>query len=414
MTNDSERIVNLNLTTATRIGLNLLALLGVVVALYLGQTIFIPLVIAVLLAGLAWPSVSWLNRRLRFSWGFSCMLVVGGLVLLNLAVTLGFALAVPNMLQGMPNVRESEGQKELYEIIRDRVAMVWPPDEEYFPKKPEDSKVFRYVQDTLSQGTYLNNVLWYIGYYGNNWLWQWVLVMFILLFLLLEGKMLSRRVVEIFGPSREAQAKAVETLAEMANAVRTYLVWRTLVNFALGAAVGVVYQWVFHLKQPWTWALLTAVSCYVPYLGPIFAGIPPVVDAFLSSPSPWYALGVIVFYIGIITVEGYVLVPVVMGRNMELNATTVMLACLFWELVWGLPGLFLAMPLMAAIKAICAHVPGWRPWANLMSSNDAAPTEKTKSFESLEILDDTQLMSPADAEAIAARRKGLMEKEFSE
>src|ERR1051325_4290654 len=57
-----------------------------------------------------------------------------------------------------------------------------------------------------------------------------------------------------------------------------------------------------------------------------------------------------------------------MGRSMELNATTVMLACLFWELVWGTLGLFLAMPLMAALKAICYHVPGWRPWANLMST----------------------------------------------
>jgi predicted PurR-regulated permease PerM len=398
------------MTTTTRVGLNLLALLGVVVALYLGQPIFIPLVIAVLLAGLAWPTVSWLNRRLHFSWGFSCTLVVAGLVLLNLAVTLGFALAVPHMLQGMPDVREPRGQQALYKIVRDRVNMVWPPDEQFFPKNPDESTVFRYVQHTLTEGSYVNNALWYIGYYGNNWLWQWVLVMFILLFLLLEGKMLSRRVVEIFGPSKEAQAKAVETLAEMANAVRTYLVWRTLVNFAIGMVVGVVYQWVFELKQPWTWALLTAVACYVPYLGPIFAGMPPVVDSFLSSPSPWYAVGVIVFYVGVITLEGYLLVPVVMGRNMQLNATTVMLACLFWELVWGLPGLFLAMPLMAALKAICEHVPGWGPWANLMSSNDAAPTEKTKSMESIDLLDDTQLITTADAEVIAAQRKPLMEK----
>jgi hypothetical protein len=58
---------------------------------------------------------------------------------------------------------------------------------------------------------------------------------------------------------------------------------------------------------------------------------------------------------------------------MEMNATTVMLACLFWELVWGIVGLFLAMPLMAAIKAICFHVPGWRPWANLMSITELDP-----------------------------------------
>src|SRR5207247_2806101 len=141
----------------------------------------------------------------------------------------------------------------------------------------------------------------------------------VLLFLLIDGRMLSRRVVEIFGPSPEAQTKAIETLTEMARAVRTFLVWRTLVNFALAVVVGLAYQWIFHLSQPWTWALLTAVACYVPYLGPIVAGIPPIFDAFLTTQSPWYALGILLFYIALITLEGYVLVPVVMGRGMELN-----------------------------------------------------------------------------------------------
>jgi predicted PurR-regulated permease PerM len=415
--------MNLNLTTATRVGLNLLAVLGAVVALYLGKSVFVPLVIAVLLAGMSWPTVAWLNSRLRFPWGFSCLLVVAGLVVLNLLVSFGFFLAVNSMLQELPSLRYSEGQKDLYKTVWNRVNKVWPlapsPDvsldnpeksKPLFPEEPKDSKAFDYIQQTLSEGTYIKSALGYIGYYANNWLWQWVLVMFMLLFLLVEGKMLSRRVVEIFGPSKEAQAKAVETLGEMAAAVRTYLVWRTLVNFAIGVVLGLVYQWIFQMKQPWTWALLTSVACYVPYLGPIFAGMPPAVDAFLSSPSPWYALGVIVFYVGVITIEGYVLVPVVMGRHMELNATTVLLACLFWELVWDLPGLFLAMPLMAALKAICAHVPGWRPWANLMSSNDAVPPEKVRSAESIELLEDTQLLTTAERDALVTKGKSLLEK----
>src|ERR1700731_5306626 len=101
-----------------------------------------------------------------------------------------------------------------------------------------------------------------------------------------------------------------------------------------------------------------------------------------------------------------------MGRSMELNATTVMLACLFWELVWGLPGLFLAMPLMAAIKAICAHVPGWRPWANLMSSSEAdISLEKMKSnIAPPDNLEDTQLLTPAEAAALTAQRESMAER----
>jgi hypothetical protein len=58
----------------------------------------------------------------------------------------------------------------------------------------------------------------------------------------------------------------------------------------------------------------------------------------------------------------------VMGRKVDLNATTVLLSCLFWDLVWGVPGLFLAMPLMAGVRAICLHVDGWQPWGKLMST----------------------------------------------
>jgi hypothetical protein len=85
------------------------------------------------------------------------------------------------------------------------------------------------------------------------------------------------------------------------------------------------------------------------------------------------ALEIMVFYAVLLTLEGYVIVPVVMGRSMDLNATTVMLACLFWEIVWGLTGLFLAMPLMAAVKAILTHLPDGQAWANLMSTNAIGP-----------------------------------------
>lgn len=233
---------------------------------------------------------------------------------------------------------------------------------------------------------------------GLRFLWQWVLIMFILLFLLLEGPMLTRRGVEVFGPSQEIQSRVVEALTDMAGQVRTYVVWRTIVNFGLAIILGLVYQWL-GLSQPWTWAMLTAVLCYIPYLGPIAAGIPPVLDAFVTAPSPWYAVGVLAFYLVVVTVEGYLIVPVVMGRPMNLNATTVLLACLFWELVWGTTGLFLAMPLMAALKAVCTHVPDWQAWANLMSTDEPAPTLAAAPAPAVQaILEETEVLNHITAE----------------
>jgi predicted PurR-regulated permease PerM len=398
-------IRTLNLNSATRWGLNLLALLGGVLALYLGQSIFVPTIIALLLAAMLWPLVRGMHTGLRFSWGFSCMLVVMGLVALNLFITLGFVVAIPKLMQDLPAPHDQEGQVRIYQRVREQLASISPVplDEEYFPADAEKSRVFQYFQQTL-RGPYVTDALLKTAYFINLFVWQWVLVMFILLFMLLEGPMLTRRVVEIFGPSERAQAHAIHALSDMALQVRTYLVWRTIINFGLALLVGIVYQW-FGLKQPWTWAILTAILCYVPYLGPIAAGILPVVDAFVMV-SPWVSLEILLFYVLVITLEGYVIVPVVMGRSMSLNATTVLLACLFWELVWGLPGLFLAMPLMAAVRAVCLNVPDLRPWANLMSISKIEIAAETPAAEedSAADMEETQLL--VDEKVESGERRG--------
>ena len=386
-------INQLDLGPAMRWGLGLVVLLAAVFALYLAQVVIVPTVIALLLAAMLWPAVRWMHVSLRFTWTFSCILMVSVLVVLNLFVSIGFGLSITKMLQDIPRPDNGEGQKEVYNKVRESLQQVSPvPLKEVgLPADPEESGVFLQFRKTI-EGDYITKALWDLTWYANNWIWQWILIMFLLLFMLLEGPMLTRRVTEIFGPSEEAIGHAVRALSDMALQVRTYLVWRTIINFALALLVGTVYQWM-KLKQPWTWAIFTAVLCYVPYLGPLAAGIFPVIDAFVSV-GPICALEILVFYLIIITLEGYVIVPIVMGRSMELNATTVILACLFWELLWGLPGLFLAMPLMAGVKAICENVPDWRPWANLMS---------TRASDSAAIVgaaanspDKTQIMTPED------------------
>jgi len=206
-------------------------------------------------------------------------------------------------------------------------------------------------------------------------LFLWFFILFLLFFLLLEGPTLARRLVDIFGPSAELKAKANQVLVETANQIRTYIVWRTIINFGLAVVIGIAFQ-LGGLKQAWTWAVLLAILNYIPYFGPFLAGLPPFFDGFVHCPSIWVFLGLCVVYWVVIILEGYLIVPLVMGRSMDLNATTVMLACLFWELVWGATGLFLAMPIMAGVKSICTHVPGWWQWANLMSADEVvAPPE---------------------------------------
>jgi len=359
--------MNLNLTSATRIGLNVLALIGVAVALYLGQTIFIPVTISALLAVILWPAASWLHRRLKFPWSIACVTVILLLVLLNLVVFAGFALAVPQIMQELPNPRDSDELKGIYSKARMSLMnfMSIESVNRVLPQNPDDSNAYNYTRQLLD-GRYVTDQLISLSKIAGAWLIQSVIILFILFFLLLEGEFLAGRIKAIFGRGTLTQGQVANALAGMAEAIQSYLVWRTIVNALLGLFLGLIYS-LLGLHQPWTWALLTAVLCYVPYIGTIIAGIPPILDA-LMHVSPFVALVILVFYTVVVTVEGYLIVPLVMGRSMDLNATTVMIACLFWDLVWGIPGLFLAMPIMAGIRAVCLHTPGLRPWAFLMST----------------------------------------------
>ena len=389
-------MINVNVSTATRWGLNAVILLSVVLALYLGQSVFIPMVISLLLAAMLWPTATWMNQsgiplpvlrpragfpwlrphvaRAHVSWSLACLTVVIGFVALALMLALAFGLGVGRIVI---DLGDRETQRRVYLDFRAKIQRMSPAelDNEYFNEDPEQSKLLKSIREFFNPNSQpFLHLLARLAGYGGNFVWQSILIMFILLFLLLEGRMLSRRVVEIFGPGAAVQGKAVEALKDMANQVRAYLVWRTIINFGLGAFLGLLYH-LLGLKLAWTWALLSALLWYIPYLGPIAAGVPPVLDAFVSCDSPWVAVFIICFYTVFVSLEGWVIVPVVMGRSMEMNATTVMMACLFWELVWGSAGLFLAMPLMAAVKAVCSHVPDWKPWANLMSSHEEIPPE---------------------------------------
>ena len=360
------------LPAAGRIGLYVLLLLAGVVALYLGKAVIATLLISLLLASVLGPAATWLHQTLKIRWGLSCIIVVLGLVLANLLITTVFAAAITRMVQRVPNPNNEREFIQQYDIFRAKLEQVWPfsLDEGQFPKNPQNVDDIRSVKWMTELATdYLRNS-WN---YPANWLLYWILVLFITFFVLLEGKMLARRVVAIFGPSPEVQARATSVLLDMAQSVRTYLVWRTIINLGLAIVMGLIYQ-TAGLSQAWTWAILLAILNYVPYLGPVVAGIPPFLDAFISA-SPAAAVVVTIVYLGVIVLEGYLIVPLLMGHNMDLNATTVMVACLFWELVWGTTGLFLAMPIMAGIKAILFNVPEWRPWADLMSSGDRPAEE---------------------------------------
>lgn len=89
-------------------------------------------------------------------------------------------------------------------------------------------------------------------------------------------------------------------------------------------------------------SIVIMVMELVPMVGPVVAAIPAVALAFLQSPS--LGFWVVIFYIGVQQVENHVLVPLILGRTLNLNPVVVIIALLIGEQLAGIPGMILAVP----------------------------------------------------------------------
>src|ERR1022692_4915098 len=191
---------------AGRIGLNVLLFLAGVVALRLGQSVIVPMLIALLLATVLGPASAWLNQVLKIRWSLACITVIFGLVLASVAVTVVFSASVTRLVN---QVSDQEKLLQTFNVFRAKLAAKVPDgfelDDELLPKNPTSTDqigIFKYLTDAAP------SVIREIARYTVDWSWQVIVILFITFFVLLEGKMLARRAVAIFGPSEEVQAKA--------------------------------------------------------------------------------------------------------------------------------------------------------------------------------------------------------------
>jgi predicted PurR-regulated permease PerM len=418
--------------STTRWGINFLALFGLVFALRYGRVMIIPVVISLMLTSALWPAVQHLKQFWKLPRVLSSMAVIGALVVFTGLVFLWGALALQSIFLKLPPPDQwlkGPPERELtlaevqqigfyladqtlpltapgaivpsytyalvtpsaaipppvlgdrgalprhrtpYQMIHDRVAEEISADlaKDLFPADPQKSFLYRNLVPVIEEHSRA------LPTYVGKAVEQTIFILFLVFFLLIEGEMLMQRTAEIFGPSTGPYSRAaIKALEDMATQVRAYLVWRTIINMGLIVVLGFVYEYLLGMTFPWVWAILAGILTYVPYIGPLLAFGPTAADALFSpNGGVWSLVAVTVIYAAILTAEGYIVFPLVIGRNMEMNATTVLLACLFWWLVWGEIGLFLAMPLMGGIKAICQNVPGWEPWANLMGMEAEGPS----------------------------------------
>jgi predicted PurR-regulated permease PerM len=152
---------------------------------------------------------------------------------------------------------------------------------------------------------------------------------------------------------------------------------RTMTGYALGlafvimimAAATTIALMVIGINYYYILGPLAGVAIMLPYVGVIFSTVPAVAVAYFQYGGE-KAGAVLLVYLVLQFLEGNVLTPFIVGGKVRLFPLTVMVAFLFWGLLWGLPGAVLAVPLTSAVKVVCENVQGWGGLARLLGEPD--------------------------------------------
>jgi predicted PurR-regulated permease PerM len=188
-------------------------------------------------------------------------------------------------------------------------------------------------------------------------------VPFLVYFLLSWSDHLRTRFLFLFdGEDRDAAAHAWQGVGAM---VRAYVIG----NFMLGLVLSIVSSILFAaVKLPY-WPVVGPLSGFlslVPYIGLPLAMIPPMVAALPAGREPtlYLFLAASVALLHLFAMN--LLYPKFVGARVHLNPLVVTVALMFWGMLWGGIGLILAIPLTAALKAVCDNVATLRPYGRLL------------------------------------------------
>ena len=168
----------------------------------------------------------------------------------------------------------------------------------------------------------------------------------------------------LFG--RDSHKRRVGIAADIERTFREYLVEMTIVSTLTATLVGVVL-WMLGLPMAWLFAFLTFILTYIPNVGGIIATLLPLPIAFATFHHPWMIVAAVAVPAAIHTVVGSLVAPRLMAHGLELHPVSVLLSLAFWGLLWGVTGMFLAVPMMAMIRIVLAEFATTQPLAELLS-----------------------------------------------
>ncbi|MDR0181884.1 AI-2E family transporter [Lysobacter arvi] len=329
---------------ATLLGLG--AVFVLLLALYLGRSLFAPVCFALFIIAIAWPVQNGLERRIpRVLAMFvtvaitgAAMVALAGLVLWSLNRAAQWAIA--NAAAFHAQYLRVDGWLQAHGL--------------YLASEFVHNFDPRWVFGALQRlGTGLQYVASFV-----------VIALVFVVLGLLEVDATRRKLV------RANKVELVSACRATATKIQRYMAIRAVMSLATGLAVWAL-TYAFGVDLAVEWGVTAFALNFIPFLGPLFATMLPTLFAIVQFDSIALPLAI---FVGLNLVQfliGSYLEPRVAGDRLSISPFLVLFAVFLWSMLWGIAGAFIGVPILIAAMTFAEHHPTARRWALLLSGDPA-------------------------------------------
>lgn len=159
-----------------------------------------------------------------------------------------------------------------------------------------------------------------------------------------------------------------DNLKEINGQLQSYIIYKTLISFITGALFTFILL-LYNVDFALFWGFLTFLLNYIPNIGSLFATIFPLLIALLEYGLGFTTISLAVLLVGVQSILGNLVEPKLLGAKMDLSPVFVLFSLFFWGWIWGIVGMFLAVPIASVIKIYCSNIEPLKPVAILIGTN---------------------------------------------
>ena len=198
----------------------------------------------------------------------------------------------------------------------------------------------------------------------SNLLSNFFLVMLFWVFMILGKQQFEKRLKVAFSSSSFDTEKQINAVSDQ---LQSYLMIKTIVSLATGVTFTVVLT-IYGIDFALIWGLLAFILNYIPNIGSMLATIFPILIALLDFGFGFSSVSLAIILFAVQNIYGNILEPKFMGMKLDLSPVFILISLIFWGWIWGIVGMFLAVPIASLFKILCSNVDALKPVAILIGT----------------------------------------------